>query len=194
MLDPAQLAALAAIHRRGSFDLAAADLNVTPSAISQRLKALEDTVGTLLIRRAKPCAATEAGLRLIRHHDTLVLLDSDLARDLPYLSQRPGTTHARGMPGPAQPRGQSGEPGQQVVVAATTAAQHGHPDGALVHGCHVGLGVAGPVHLDHVGPRRHLVVTSQPEPARAGDVSVQPERAAGRRVQAVRPVTRRTPS
>lgn len=90
MLDPAHLAALAAIHRRGSFDLAAADLNVTSSAISQRLKVLEDAVGTLLIRRAKPCTATETGLRLIRHYDTLVLLDSDLARDLPRLSQRQG--------------------------------------------------------------------------------------------------------
>lgn len=51
MLDPAQLAALAAVHRRGAFDLAAAELHVTPSAISQRIKALEEQTGTLLIRR-----------------------------------------------------------------------------------------------------------------------------------------------
>jgi LysR family transcriptional regulator (chromosome initiation inhibitor) len=38
------------VHRRGSFDLAAAELHVTPSTISQRLKALEETAGTLLIR------------------------------------------------------------------------------------------------------------------------------------------------
>lgn len=50
MFDPAKLAALAAVHRRGSFDLAAAELHVTPSTISQRLKALEETAGTLLIR------------------------------------------------------------------------------------------------------------------------------------------------
>jgi hypothetical protein len=37
MFDPDQLAALAAVHRRGSFDLAAAELHVTPSAISQRI-------------------------------------------------------------------------------------------------------------------------------------------------------------
>jgi LysR family transcriptional regulator (chromosome initiation inhibitor) len=82
MLDPAQLAALAAVHRRGSFDLAAADLRVTPSAISQRIKALEETTGTLLIRRGQPCAATETGLRLIRHHDEVALLERSLARDL----------------------------------------------------------------------------------------------------------------
>ena len=91
MFDPAQLAALAAVHRRGSFDLAAAELHVTPSAISQRLKALEETAGTLLIRRAQPCTATPAGLRMIRHHDEVTLLERTLTTDLPWLSPRPAT-------------------------------------------------------------------------------------------------------
>ena len=91
MFDHAQLAALAAVHRRGSFDLAAAELHVTSSAISQRLKALEETAGTLLIRRAQPCTATPAGLRMIRHHDEITLLERTLATDLPWLSPRPAT-------------------------------------------------------------------------------------------------------
>lgn len=91
MLDPAQLAALAAIHRRGSFDLAAAELHVTPSAISQRLKALEERIGTLLIRRGTPCTATETGLRLIRHHDEVALLEHALATDLPGIAPGPAT-------------------------------------------------------------------------------------------------------
>jgi LysR family transcriptional regulator (chromosome initiation inhibitor) len=91
MLDPAQLAALAAVHRRGSFDLAAAELNVTSSAISQRIKALEETTGTLLIRRGTPCRATDPGLRLIRHHDEIALLERTLARDLPGLAPGPAT-------------------------------------------------------------------------------------------------------
>ncbi len=91
MFDPAQLAALAAVHRRGSFDLAASELHVTPSAISQRIKALEDQAGTLLIRRASPCTATPAGLRMIRHHDEVTLLERTLAADLPWLSPRPAT-------------------------------------------------------------------------------------------------------
>ena len=74
MHDYAQLAALAAVHRRGSFDLAAADLGVTPSAVSQRIKALEERAGTLLIRRGSPCAATVAGLRLVRHVEEVALL------------------------------------------------------------------------------------------------------------------------
>ncbi|WP_103258862.1 LysR family transcriptional regulator ArgP [Tabrizicola aquatica] len=82
MLDPAQLAALAAVHRRGAFDLAAAELHVTPSAISQRIKALEEATGTLLIRRGQPCRATEPGVRLIRHHDEIALLERTLAHDL----------------------------------------------------------------------------------------------------------------
>lgn len=82
MLDPAQLAALAAIHRRGSLDAAAAVLGVTPSAISQRLKALEDRMGCVLIRRGSPCAATAPGLRLIRHHDEVAMLEAGLARDM----------------------------------------------------------------------------------------------------------------
>ncbi len=91
MPDPAHLAALAAIHRRGSFDLAAAALNVTPSAISQRLKALEESVGTLLIRRGQPCTATPTGLRLIRHHDEVALLERELTQDLPGLTTGPVT-------------------------------------------------------------------------------------------------------
>lgn len=91
MLDPAQLAALAAVHRRGSFDLAAAELNVTPSAVSQRIKGLEEVTGCLLIRRGSPSTATEAGLRLVRHHDEVTLLESTLAADLPALSPGPAT-------------------------------------------------------------------------------------------------------
>jgi LysR family transcriptional regulator, chromosome initiation inhibitor len=82
MLDPAQLAALTAIHRRGSFDLAAASLSVTPSAISQRLKALEERFGHALIRRGQPCEATEIGLRLIRHHEQITLLEGALTREI----------------------------------------------------------------------------------------------------------------
>ncbi len=91
MLDPAQLAALAAVHRRGAFDLAAAELHVTPSAVSQRIKALEEAIGTLLIRRGTPCTATETGLRLIRHHDEIALLERTLAQDLPALAPGPAT-------------------------------------------------------------------------------------------------------
>lgn len=82
MIDPSHLAALAAIHRRGSFDAAAAALGVTPSAISQRLKAFEERMGCMLMRRGTPCTATTAGLRLIRHFDEVSALESLVAQDL----------------------------------------------------------------------------------------------------------------
>ncbi len=76
------LSALATVLRRGSFELAAADLLVTPSAISQRIKALEDRVGTSLINRGTPCTGTVAGLRLAKHAEDVGLLEAQLSRDL----------------------------------------------------------------------------------------------------------------
>lgn len=82
MLDPNQLAALAAILRHGSFDAAATHLAVTPSAVSQRIKALEDRVGVALVRRGTPCTGTPAGLRLARHAEDVGLLEAQLRREL----------------------------------------------------------------------------------------------------------------
>lgn len=80
--DPHHLAALSAVLRCGSFESAAADLSVTPSAISQRIKALEERVGTALIVRATPCSATETGARLAKHAEDVGLLEGQLSRDL----------------------------------------------------------------------------------------------------------------
>ena len=64
MMDYSHLAALRAIIQLGSFDSAANALNVTASAISQRIKALEDHLGSVLIVRGNPATATTAGQRL----------------------------------------------------------------------------------------------------------------------------------
>ncbi len=82
MHDPAQLEALAAILRTGSFEAAAARLHVTPSAVSQRLKALEERLGTVLVIRDQPARATAAGARLARHAEDVRLLENALAADL----------------------------------------------------------------------------------------------------------------
>lgn len=88
-MDPNQLAALAAIVRHGSFEAAAAHLNVTPSAISQRIKALEERMGTALIYRAQPCVATAAGTRLARHADDIALLEAHVLKDIAPTSKTP---------------------------------------------------------------------------------------------------------
>ena len=62
---------------RGSFEAAARTLHVTPSAVSQRIKALEHQVGQVLVRRAKPCRATEAGQPLLRLAGQVALLEDE---------------------------------------------------------------------------------------------------------------------
>lgn len=79
MLDYPALAALAEIVRCGSFEQAAAALHVTPSAISQRIRRLEERTGSVLIDRGPPVAATAQGLRLAAHLDQVRLLESGLA-------------------------------------------------------------------------------------------------------------------
>lgn len=81
-LDYDALSALAAILQTGSFAGAAQKLGLTQPAITQRIKLLEDRVGTILIRRARPCTATEAGARLLRHAEEVGLLEKTLAQDL----------------------------------------------------------------------------------------------------------------
>lgn len=80
--DPAQLAALEAVLRHGAFDVAAAELNVTPSAVSQRIRALEDRIGSPLVLRGAPARATAIGARLASHARDLALLDAALAQEL----------------------------------------------------------------------------------------------------------------
>lgn len=78
MLDYASLAALAAVIREGSFDRAAARLRITPSAISQRVRGLEERLGTILVVRGQPCTPTDTGRALCAHFDKVELLEADL--------------------------------------------------------------------------------------------------------------------
>lgn len=85
MLDYNALAALAAVAHEGSFECAARQLHVTPSAISQRIKLLEARVGRILIDRGPPCAATAEGLLLCRHAEGVNLLEHARHHALPWL-------------------------------------------------------------------------------------------------------------
>ncbi len=76
-MDFAQLATFQAVIDSGSFEAAARDLHVTPSAVSQRIKALERSVGQVLVRRAKPCVATPAGEALVRFAGQVALLERE---------------------------------------------------------------------------------------------------------------------
>lgn len=86
MLDYLSLRALAAIIQTGSFEKAANSLNVTPSAVSQRVKLLEERLGTVLIVRGNPCIATETGEWLCRHMEQVGMLEQALFKQLPELA------------------------------------------------------------------------------------------------------------
>ncbi|GIF72770.1 LysR family transcriptional regulator ArgP [Asanoa siamensis] len=76
-LDSTQLATFAAVVDEGSFEAAARVLHVTPSAVSQRIKALEQAVGQVVLRRAKPCRATPAGRPLLRLAGQIAVLERE---------------------------------------------------------------------------------------------------------------------
>jgi LysR family transcriptional regulator (chromosome initiation inhibitor) len=65
-LNPGQLDALVAIAEHGSFEAAARELHVTPSAVSQRIRALEAAAGQVLVSRGAPCRPTAHGEWLVR--------------------------------------------------------------------------------------------------------------------------------
>jgi LysR family transcriptional regulator, chromosome initiation inhibitor len=65
-LNPGQLDALVAIAEHGSFEAAARELHITPSAVSQRIRALEAMAGQVLVSRGTPCRPTPHGERLVR--------------------------------------------------------------------------------------------------------------------------------
>jgi len=81
-IDVQQLTAFAAVIELGSFDAAAAHLHVTPSAVSQRIKALEQRVGQVLVVREKPCTATPAGIPLLRLAAQNALLESEALAEM----------------------------------------------------------------------------------------------------------------
>jgi LysR family transcriptional regulator, chromosome initiation inhibitor len=86
--DLAQLQALATTVAEGSLESAARRLHVTPSAISQRIKALETSVGRVLLIRARPVRPTPSGEALLRVARQIELLIDDAARELAEEDQR----------------------------------------------------------------------------------------------------------
>lgn len=76
-IDSAQLTTFAAVIDQGSFDAAASSLQLTPSAVSQRIKALESDLGQVLVRRAKPCRPTVAGQAVLRLARQVNLLETE---------------------------------------------------------------------------------------------------------------------
>lgn len=86
MIDYPAARAVAMVVQTGSFEAAARELHVTPSAVSQRVKQLEERLGVVLIERGTPCTATEKGEWLCRHIEHVGMLEQELREQLPGLA------------------------------------------------------------------------------------------------------------
>ena len=82
MFDYKLLAALNAIIENQSFELAAQKLFISQSAISQRIKALEEAMGQPILIRSQPIKATMAGEQLLSHFKKVQQLENELLPSL----------------------------------------------------------------------------------------------------------------
>src|SRR4051794_20082112 len=89
-LDLAQLETLVAVIDEGTLEAAARRLHVTPSAVSQRLRALEVATGRVLVQRGRPATVTVAGEPVLRLARQVGLLVADTSRSLD--PEQPGRT------------------------------------------------------------------------------------------------------
>lgn len=92
--NAAAVEALVAIADHGTFEAAARALHVTPSAVSQRIRALEHEVGQVVVRRGSPCVPTGAGEALVRLGRQTRLLDEEARAVLDELGARVDLTVA----------------------------------------------------------------------------------------------------
>src|SRR4051794_29571600 len=88
-MELAQLQALDATVREGTLEKAARALPLTPSAVSQRLRALEIATGRVLLVRSKPVQVTGSGAAVLRLARQIDLLSADAARELGGTTDRP---------------------------------------------------------------------------------------------------------
>lgn len=82
MLDYRGIEALYAVQEYQSFEIAAKKLHITQSAISQRIKALENHYGEPVLIRSLPYTTTQLGAHLIQHYKQVGLLEESLQKNL----------------------------------------------------------------------------------------------------------------
>ena len=97
MLDYKLIEALAAVVREGGFDRAAKALFITQSAVSQRIKLLEEQTGRVLLTRGAPPRATVHGREIIKHYLQVRLLENDLLERTDQAADRGFTPLAIGI-------------------------------------------------------------------------------------------------
>jgi LysR family transcriptional regulator, chromosome initiation inhibitor len=97
MLDYKLIEALAMVAREGGFDKAASVLHITQSAVSQRVKLLEENTGHVLITRTTPPQTTAAGQKLLKHYLQVKRLEDDLEEEINGSANKGFTSIAAGI-------------------------------------------------------------------------------------------------
>ena len=97
MLDYKHIEALAKVIQEGGFERAAQALFLTQSAVSQRVKQLEESSGQILISRTTPPQPTAAGRVLLKHYRQVKLLEEGLSSELATSSATEMTTLSIGV-------------------------------------------------------------------------------------------------
>ncbi|WP_072909892.1 LysR family transcriptional regulator ArgP [Malonomonas rubra] len=97
MLDYKLIEALAKVVSEGGFERAAKTLFITQSAVSQRIRQLEDQSGQLLLTRSSPPQPTEAGKALLKHYQQVKLLEDGLSAELTAVAEQGPATLAIGI-------------------------------------------------------------------------------------------------
>ena len=97
MFDYKLIEALAMVAQEGGFDKAASALYITQSAVSQRVKLLEELTGQVLIARTTPPQATTAGRKLLKHYLKVKRLEDDLIGEMDQPLEKGFTSIAVGI-------------------------------------------------------------------------------------------------
>ena len=82
MYDYKLIEALAMVVQENGFYKAANALNITQSAVSQRVRLLEEQTGQILLSRTTPPRATPPGQRLLKHYLQVKRLENDLQDEI----------------------------------------------------------------------------------------------------------------
>jgi len=97
--DLSGLTALLTVAEKRSFTAAAAELRITPSAVSQSVRALEERVGARLLQRTtRSVGLTEAGTHFLAHLKPAMAGVDAAFRSLEGLRDRPGGTLRLALP------------------------------------------------------------------------------------------------
>jgi LysR family transcriptional regulator (chromosome initiation inhibitor) len=96
-IDYKSLKALTTVIQEGGFEKASHILYISQSAISQRIKLLEEQIGQVLLTRTSPPRPTFFGRRMIKHYQQVKMLEDDLLKSMEMTPQEGFTTFSVGI-------------------------------------------------------------------------------------------------